>query len=158
MKLLKEPIKIKNIQLRNRLVMPPMATAKSGEDGAVTTQLCDYYDEKSKGGYIGLIITEHSFISQEGKASPNQVSISKDSDIEGFRKIAEVIHANGSKVIAQINHAGSAADRKVTGCEVLSASPVRNSRFSKIPEDLPCEMDEKDIKKIIQEYKAEMVK
>ena len=48
MSLLTQPLKIKNTVLSNRLVMPPMATAKSGENGTVTTELCDYYKKKNR--------------------------------------------------------------------------------------------------------------
>ena len=63
MNILNTPIMVGNIKLNNRIVMPPMATAKAGNDGKVSQALCNYYDEKSHGSYIGLIITEHSFIS-----------------------------------------------------------------------------------------------
>lgn len=66
MKLLNTSMMIGNLQVKNRLVMPPMATSKATEDGTVTQQLCDYYNEKSAGGYIGLIITEHFYVSAEG--------------------------------------------------------------------------------------------
>ena len=99
MKLLIQPIKIKNVEINNRIVMPPMAISKA-EDGQVNQQLIDYYDEKSKGGYIGLIITEHAYVSKEGMASHGQISISRDSDVEGLKQITKIIHNNGSKVIA----------------------------------------------------------
>lgn len=86
MKLLNTPLQIGNLEIKNRLVMPPMASAKATDAGRVTLQLCDYYREKSSGGYIGLIITEHSYISAEGKAGENQVSIAYDGDIEGLKR------------------------------------------------------------------------
>ena len=89
MNILNSSIMVRNLELRNRLVMPPMATAKAGNDGKVTEQLCQYYDEKSRGGYIGLIITEHSFISPEGKAGKGQISMASDSDIAGLSKVTE---------------------------------------------------------------------
>lgn len=88
MSLLDSSIKVGSLELRNRLVMPPMATAKSQADGKVTEELCDYYEEKSHGGHIGLIITEHSFISPAGKASKGQLSIAQDSDVAGLKKIS----------------------------------------------------------------------
>lgn len=51
--------------------MPSIATAKSEGDGKVSQQVIDYYKEKSDGGYISLIIIEHSFICKEGKAGKN---------------------------------------------------------------------------------------
>ena len=143
MKLLMQPMKLKNVEIKNRIVMPPMATSKS-EGGEVTQKLVDYYDEKSKGGYIGLIITEHAYISKEGMADPGQISISKDSDIEGLKRITETIHNNGSKVIAQINHAGSSAVSEVTGCEPISASAIANTAGI-----IPHEMNQVDIERII---------
>ena len=107
--LLTTPLSVGKLTLHNRLVLPPMATEKSVGEGQVSQALCDYYDEKTAGGYFGLVITEHSYISKEGQASVGQVSLSKDEDVEGLRRLVEVIHCNGSKVIAQINHAGGKA-------------------------------------------------
>ena len=121
MKFLNQPITVNHMELKNRLVMPPMATAKSAPDGRVTDPLCDYYDEKSAGGDIGLIITEHSYVAPEGKASRGQLSIAVDSDVEGLKRLTDVIHRNESRVFAQINHAGAAASREITGCEVIGA-------------------------------------
>lgn len=107
--LLTEPLTINTMVVHNRLVLPPMATEKSIGEGEVSQALCDYYDEKTKGGYFGLVVTEHSYINKIGQASVGQVSLSKDEDIPSLRKLVEVIHNNGSKVIAQINHAGGKA-------------------------------------------------
>ena len=65
MERMREPITINHMTLKNRLVMPPMATSRS-EDGTVNQKLLEYYDEKSAGGYIGLIITEHSYVHPQG--------------------------------------------------------------------------------------------
>ena len=146
MEFLNQPIQINQMELKNRLVMPPMATAKSAPDGMVTKPLCDYYDEKSAGGDIGLIITEHSYVSPEGKASMGQLSIAEDAAVEGLRRLTGVIHRNGSRVFAQINHAGAAATREVTGCEVIGASAVRLPNGKG---ELPREMDEADIADVV---------
>ena len=53
MSYMQEPLKVKQVELKNRLVMPPMATS-STTDGTVNQKLLDYYQEKSAGGYIGL--------------------------------------------------------------------------------------------------------
>ena len=151
MALINEKFKLKNIELSSRLVMPPMATSKS-VDGEVNQELCDYYNEKSAGHYIGLIITEQSYISPEGKASMGQVSIAKDSDIEGLKKVVSTIHQNGTKVMAQLNHAGSCAKYSVTGHEALSASHVKNPSRLASESELPKEMNEEDIKKLINDF------
>ena len=105
MSLIKTPINIRNLTLNSRLVMPPMATAKS-DDGKVSEDLLEYYAQRSKGGSIGLIITEHCFISRQGQASVNQVSAAEDEDIEGLSRLAQTIRKDGTKAFAQLNHAG----------------------------------------------------
>ena len=150
MSILKTPIKVGKMELKNRLVMPPMATHKSAEDGTVTQQLCDYYDEKSAGGYIGLIITEHAYVAPEGKASKGQMSVSDDKDIAGLERIAGIIHKNGSKVIAQINHAGGATKTEITGRTVLGASAAAMPQTGLHPQ----EMSRQDIQRVIDDFTA----
>lgn len=144
------PLKRGKLVLKNRLVMPPMATSKSEEDGKVSEDILKYYDEKSKGGYISLVIIEHSFISQAGKASERQLSIADDSVVESLKKLSEIIHRNGSKTVMQINHAGSAAIRSITGTEVIGPSAVANPTKGDMPRELTC----MEIEDIVQEFKA----
>lgn len=144
-----KPLNVRSMNLANRLVMPPMATAKAEADGNVSQALLDYYAEKSLGGYISLIIIEHSYITPEGKASANQLSVSGDAMVPGLRKLAEVIHRNGSKAAMQINHAGSAAQKEVTGTTPLAPSATPNPRRG----DLPREMSLKDINDMVHAFK-----
>lgn len=148
MSILNSSIKIGELVIKNRLVMPPMATSKATEDGLVTNQICDYYHEKSLGGYIGLIITEHSYVSQEGKAGSGQISIANDCDIEGLRKITTVIHGNKTKVMAQISHAGGAAKHEVTGRDIYGASAFPMPKTGKIP----IEMSQSDIHNVVNDF------
>jgi NADPH2 dehydrogenase len=139
-----------NIELNNRLIMPPMATSKSQGDGKVSEDILNYYKEKSEGGYISLIIIEHSFISKQGKASNGQLSVSEDSDIEGLKKLAKVVQNNGSKVVMQINHAGGAATIEVTGTKPVAPSAIFNPRFK--AKEVPHELSKEEIKEIISDF------
>jgi len=113
-----------------------MATAKAGPDGKVSQELLDYYAEKSAGGYIALIIIEHSYIMLAGKASTRQLSAADDSVLEGLKELAGVIHRNGSKAVMQINHAGSATSAEITGSTPVSASPIPHPRAKNMPREL----------------------
>ncbi|MFC1943398.1 hypothetical protein ACFLWO_02315 [Chloroflexota bacterium] len=57
-----EPINIKGLLLKNRLVMPPMFTNMATEDGEVTDRHIRHYTTRARGG-VGLIIIEHSYVS-----------------------------------------------------------------------------------------------
>lgn len=130
------PLQAGPLNLTNRLVMPPMATAKAEPDGRVSQAMLDYYAEKSQGGYISLVIIEHSFIAPAGKASENQLSVSDDSTIEGLSRLAETIHRNGCKTVMQLNHAGSGTGEEVIGTTPVAPSAVKNPRRGDPPREL----------------------
>lgn len=154
MNILKTPLKTGRMDLKNRLVMPPMASSKATEEGRVTPQLRDFYAEKSAGGYIGLFILEHSYVSIEGKAGKGQLSVSDNRDIDGLKDLAAIIHENGSKVMAQISHAGGSAKSEITGKRVLGASAVVVPRTGTVPE----EMTGQDIRKVIDDFASAAVR
>lgn len=140
-----DSITINHLTLANRLVMPPMATAKADENGHVTDEVCAYYEERARYSKIGLIITEHSYIHPQGKAHPGQTSISSDDDIPGLRRLTDCIHAEDVKVFAQLSHAGSAALSKVTGQPPVGPSAVYHSKQK---DELPQEMTVQQIHEV----------
>ena len=119
---LQAPLTTGRLPLKNRLVMPPMATSKAEPDGRVSQALLDYYDEKSRGGAIGLVIIEHNFIARQGQNRVGQPSVADDSMVEGLARLAGVIHANGSKTALQINHVGGAPGEAIPGVERVAPS------------------------------------
>ncbi len=118
--LLNQPLPLKNLTLRNRIVMPPMATEMSVNDEPADA-LIDYYRERAKA--TGLIIVEHEYVSIEGKASPKQLSMADGVDVAAYRQLTDAIHSQGAAVIAQINHAGAVAFD--VNHPVISASAIR---------------------------------
>lgn len=149
MSYLLKPLETSTLTLSNRLIMPPMATAKALPGGKVSQSILDYYSEKSAGGYLSLIIIEHSFIAPEGKASVQQLSVADDSVIEGLQKLVAVIHSNGSKTVMQLNHAGSAATQEIIGSTPVGPSAVKNPRLGSMPRELTRE----EITNIIEAFK-----
>jgi len=144
------------LKLKNRLVMPPMATAKADEDGRINKSILDYYDEKSRGGYISLIIIEHSFITKQGKAHNNQLYIGDDTLVDSLKELSEIIHKNGSKAVMQINHAGTAASEATTGTKIVGPSAIENP--AKNTGEIPEELSKEDIKVIVKEFKEAAIR
>lgn len=122
MSYLKKELFIKGLRLDNRLVMPPMASAFS-DGGRVGQGLLDYYDEKSRGGHIGLVIVEHAYVSPDGMANRTQLSAASDLDLPGLSRLAETIHKNGSAAFMQLNHCGAAARPGLPGFVPFTVSP-----------------------------------
>nr|WP_122012466.1 NADH:flavin oxidoreductase [Maliibacterium massiliense] len=154
MSILKTPLHIRGMQLQNRLVMPPMATYKSNADGSVSHALCDYYAEKARGGHVGLIITEHSFISPLGRAGAGQLSLAADCDMPGLRRLTDVIHSGGARVIAQINHAGSAASAAVIGAQPVAPSACRNAGTRFKVHEMPRALTPAQIDAVVADFAA----
>ncbi len=148
---IKEKMKIGNLELDGRMIMPPVGTYKSDSDGYVTDELIQYYQERAKNPNVSMIITEHSFISQKGKAKANQLSIADDAAISGLHQLVETIHAENTKVFAQLNFGGSASPREVTGTEPLAPSaivlPTKPQMGDPVP---PKEMTRDEIKEVVE--------
>ena len=104
--LLDTPIRIGRLEAANRLVMPPMQTNKT-DRGHVTEELISYYRDRAAQSRPGIIITEHSCITETGRAAEGQLSIASDACIAEHRRLTDAIHAGGSMVFVQLNHAGS---------------------------------------------------
>lgn len=101
-----EPFSIQHLKLRNRIVLPPMATETSSHSGSITATVLEYYRKMSLTG-VGLVIMEHNYIHPLGRFSPNQMSIHSDNDISFHRELTVTIHNHSTPVICQISHAGS---------------------------------------------------
>lgn len=127
--MIKETFKLKNLTLKNRLVMAPVALEKS-DHGTVTPELLQYYDQRTQGGYVGLVIIEHSFVRSDGRASKHQLSVANDNDLPGLTKLAKTIHQNGTLAFMQISHAGAAIKEGVVDVEGISPSAITNPNGS----------------------------
>lgn len=98
--------KIKNIHIKNRIVLPPMVRfSLVKDDGYVTQDLINWYGMIARSG-VGLIIVEASAVEESGKLRENQIGIWNDSFIEGLTKVANEIHKYDVPCMIQIHHAG----------------------------------------------------
>jgi 2,4-dienoyl-CoA reductase-like NADH-dependent reductase (Old Yellow Enzyme family)/thioredoxin reductase len=104
-----EPTNIGQMQLKNRIVMPPMGTNYAEAGGAVSQRMLDYYEARARGG-AGLIIVEGSApsvrcnISFQGSPS-YQASLGDDKFIPGWRRLTDAAHKYGARIAIQIMHA-----------------------------------------------------
>ena len=107
-----DPLRVKGVTLRNRIVLPPMQSGRATFDGAVTNRLINFYVKRSS--ELGLVIAEHAYISRLGKLSFKQLGIHADDLIEGFEKLTCAVHAVGTPIVLQITHAGAVSNKHVT--------------------------------------------
>ena len=123
---LMQAFRIKNIEIRNRIVMAPMLSRLGNPDGVVSQKLIDYYAERAKGG-VGLIIVEYCYIdAKESKAFQEQMGVYDDQLIPGLGDLAEAIQEWGAKAILQLCHAGRGGSVKFTGRQPIAPSSMLN--------------------------------
>lgn len=97
---------IKNVTIKNRFAIPPMVCFHfPDEKGYVTEKNIRHYRELAEGG-AGLIIVEATAITERSKLHFSELGLWEDGQIEGLRKIVDVIHKNGAKAFIQLVHAG----------------------------------------------------
>lgn len=104
------PLSIRTIQLKNRIVVSPMCQYSS-EDGFATDWHLVHLGSRAVGG-AGLIFTEATAVSAEGRISPEDLGIWKDEHIEGLQRITRFIRQNGSVPGIQLAHAGRKASHR----------------------------------------------
>lgn len=151
-----EELEAKNIDFKNRIIMPPMATAKADDKGHVSQDILNYYEEKTKDKLFSTVIVEHNFVDPIEKASHNQMSIADDSDIDGLKKLAKIIKNNGSHAVMQISHAGSSTNEDVIGESPVAPSAIKNPSNSKASK--PRELTIEEIKEIEDKFRDAAVR
>jgi NADPH2 dehydrogenase len=100
------PIRIKNREVRNRVVLPPIVRfGWAGDDGRVTGQHVAHYRECAEGG-AGLVIAEATCVTAKGRSFPGQLGLWEDGQIPGYARIGEAVRQAGSTVLVQLYHGG----------------------------------------------------
>jgi 2,4-dienoyl-CoA reductase-like NADH-dependent reductase (Old Yellow Enzyme family) len=154
------PLVIKNITLKNRIVMSPMCQYSS-IDGFTNDWHLVHLGSRAAGG-TGLVITEATAVSPEGRISPGDVGLWKDEHIDGLSRIVNFIHSQGSAAGIQLAHAGRKAscavpqnggkqlDEKQGGWQTVSAGKIPFIAGERAPESL----NREGISKVVSDFKA----
>ncbi len=156
-----EPLNIKSITLKNRLVVSPMCQYSS-EDGFSSDWHLVNLGSRAVGG-VALVFTEAAAVSPEGRITPHDLGIWKDEHIAGLKRITDFIHQNGSVAGIQLAHAGRKASHTEpwNGGKLINANEdkgwVRLSpslKTFKEGDTLPKELDKNGILKVIEDFKS----
>jgi len=152
------PIKIKNVELKNRIVVSPMCEYSS-EDGFANDWHLVHLGSRAVGG-AGLIIAEATAVSPEGRITPDDLGIWKDGHIPFLKRITEFIEKHGSVPGMQLAHAGRKASMSTSwkggkvlnlgqgGWQTLAPSAISFSDGYSMPK----EMSVPEIKQVVQQF------
>ncbi|MDB5249524.1 MAG: oxidoreductase [Segetibacter sp.] len=155
-----EPLQIKSIQLKNRIVVSPMCEYSS-VDGFSNDWHLVHLGSRAVGG-AALIISEAAAVSPEGRITPDDLGIYKDEHIEGLKRITSFIESQGSIAGIQLAHAGRKASNSSPwkggkmlsfeqgGWETVAASDIP----FRAEERRPVALDKAGIEKVKSDFKA----
>ena len=124
-----EPLNIKDLDIRNRIVMPAMALNFS-RDGGINDTTINFYLERAKGG-VGLIIIGGAGVEARG-GGPTMFAIYDDKYIPGYTRFTETMHSYGAKTVVQLYHAGAYSGMP----DMVSSSAVMSNLTRRVPKEL----------------------
>jgi anthraniloyl-CoA monooxygenase len=154
------PFRLRGMQLENRVVVSPMAQYKA-IDGCPTDWHFVHYAERAKGG-AGLVYTEMTCVSPEGRISPGCTGLYAPEHELAWKRLTDFVHAEThAKICCQVGHSGRKGSTQL-GWEdadtplsegnwpVMSASPIPWSPVSQVPR----EMDRSDMDAVVAQFVA----
>ena len=131
---LSQPLTLRGIAFRNRMVMAPMCAMYAAADGSVTRQTVEYYRARARGG-AGLVIAELTFMDALGsRAFHAELGAHNDLMIPGLSDLAEAIKAEGAVAGLQLGHCGS--QRVIPDPPMLAPSPIPWMEGKRVPQEI----------------------
>lgn len=117
------PYRLGNLELPNRIVMPPMTRSRSGAGNVPTALMAEYYAQRAS---AGLIVSEGTQISQQGQGYAWTPGIHTSEQVAGWRGVTDAVHAAGGRIFAQLWHVGrvSHVSLQPGGVAPVSSSPL----------------------------------
>jgi len=145
------PFTIKNLTLKNRIVMSPMCMYSCmNEDGKVTNWHKVHYPTRAV-GQVGLIIVEATAVTPQGRITNQDLGIWSDEHIDGLREVVELCKEHGAKIGIQLAHAGR---KSMTDGPIIAPSPLAFNEKMKVPEEMSLEQ----IKETIAAFKEAAIR
>ncbi len=115
-----QPVDLGPIQIQNRIVMAPLTRSRATPDGVPRDMHVEYYRQRAT---AGLIITEATNISGEGRGYAWTPGIWTDAQVEGWRKVTDAVHAEGGHIYLQLWHVGRVSHPDLQPGNALPVAP-----------------------------------
>src|SRR5215813_11742335 len=123
MNVLLTPARIGPIEIKNRIVMPPMTTRAADDKGFVTEDCIAYYLARVLGG-TGLITVEMASPEKAGRHRHRELGIYDDRFIPGLTELVSQIHLGGAKASIQLGHGGGHTRVDICGETPIAPSAI----------------------------------
>ncbi|MBI3128496.1 MAG: NADH:flavin oxidoreductase [Candidatus Tectomicrobia bacterium] len=130
-----DPIEVRGLRLKHRILMSAMTTSRAEEDGSPSAWSRAHYAERARGG-AAVCFSEAAFVNREGKGFPNQLGAHSDAIVPGLRRLGEEVGAAGAPFALQLFHAGRTALSAITGTPIVGPSPIPHPTEEEVPREL----------------------
>lgn len=158
-----DQLKIGDIELPNRIIMPPLTRSRATPDGVPVEIMAKHYTQRAT---AGLIISEGTFVNQNGIGFELAPGLYTAEQVEAWKPITNAVHQEGGRIFCQLWHCGRVSATYITGGqEPVSPSGVNddpglidpyakleNGAYVKIAPTPSRAMTIDDIKQTIEDY------
>ncbi|MNF50939.1 N-ethylmaleimide reductase [compost metagenome] len=148
---------LRSIDVANRIAMAPLTRSRAGMDGVHTPLAVDYYSQRASSG---LIITEATNISQQGRGYAYTPGIYTDAHVEAWIWVTEAVHEAGGRIVMQLWHVGrvSHASLQANGAAPVAPSAIAGggtvyTLAGYEPPSMPRALETEEISGIIEDYR-----
>ena len=152
MSLLFTPKRIGGIEIRNRVVMPPMTTRLADVEGYVTPASVAYFRARAAGG-AGLVTVEMASPERAGRHRGRELGIYDNRFLPGLQRLTEAIHDGGAKASIQLGHAGGHTRADICGEPPIAPSAIPHFVFEVTGQTIiPVEMTRERIAQTVRAF------
>lgn len=154
MNILLTPARIGSVEIRNRIIMPPMTTRLADREGRVTDDTVNYYLARVRGG-VGLVTVEMASPERAGRHRVRELGIYDDQFLPGLSRLTDEIHRAGGKCSIQLGHGGGHTRFDICGETPVAPSAIPHPVFEVTNETIvPRAMTIVDIHNTVQAFAA----
>jgi len=158
------PFRLGTLDLRNRVAVASMTRISATADGLATRRMAEYYRGFAEGGF-GLVITEGTYTDKAfAQGYLHQPGLADDAQVTAWRRVVADVHAGGSKIVAQLMHAGALAQGNTHRAGTVGPSAVlpRGAQMANFrgsgPYRMPKEIDSGDMAAAVGGFAAAAVR
>jgi N-ethylmaleimide reductase len=153
------PFQLKDLTLRNRVVMAPLTRGRAGAEAIPNALMAEYYAQRAGAGFI---ISEATAISQQGYGWVNAPGIYTEEQTAAWKQIVEAVHAQGSLIFLQLWHTGRASHSSFQLNNQLPVAPSAikiedaeaHTPNGKQPYETPRALETAEISQVVADYRA----
>lgn len=160
------PLQAGAFSLKHRVIMAPLTRMRSALPGDVPRALnVEYYRQRASEG--GLIVSEATQISLQGKGYPGAPGIHTDAQVEGWQAVTEAVHAKGGQILLQLWHVGRNSHSSLHPDDGLPVAPsaiaprigkALTADFQQADYETPRALELTELPGIVEQYRAAAIR